>query len=238
MGLFDELVGPWPALVCRLDTNQVMSRWSIAEPVLAGVSSVGDLPRLTRHAQPARDRVFGAVVRTAAVGGGNDGDATLVVLHLMAEGATGLANRLADFRPRMLEVVVGELTAQIRQFPVDRRTRAYGSNLILDTKAALLRELLPTRWEIPCEAPILDIAALAPNVLDEPEVELDALLEWARGARVVTDTDVRLLRELQRGARLRLADAAGVTERTIRRRRDRALTALRQAVPTYLGDVA
>ena len=238
MGLFEELVGSWPHLVRRLDTNQVMSRWSIAEPALVGVSSVGDLPRLTRHSQPARDRVFGAVVRTAALRGGNDPDATLVVLHLMAEAATGLANRLADFRPRVLEVVIGELTVQIRQFPVDRRTRAYGSNLMLDTKAALLRELMPTRWEIPCDAPILDIAATAPEFVTESDVELDDLFEWARRARVVTDADVQLLRELQRGARLRLADAAGVTERTIRRRRDRALTALRHAVPTYLGDVA
>ncbi len=93
---------------------------------------------------------------------------------------------------------------------------------------------------------------------EEAPVDLTALLDWARSRRVVTDEDVRLLAELlqaghevadretprtlrgvcSEAAVLRVAERRGVSARTIVRRRNLVVAALRAEAPLYLAEVA
>ena len=60
----------------------------------------------------------------------------------------------------------------------------------------------------------------------------------------VWNHDLLMLLDLERrrgygtATRHRVANDLGINERTVRRRRDRAIAALRQAAPTYLASVA
>jgi hypothetical protein len=146
MFLDNRIAGSWDALTIRLHEQSALDRWRQVEPVLAGVTDLEDLRRQLRPGTPRKraDELLGALVRLSAVDGHDDGDAVLL-LHLLSEGAEVLAGRLADQAGDVVALVVGELTAQIRSFPWRRRTRAYAANLLLDTKAALWRELRPHR---------------------------------------------------------------------------------------------
>lgn len=163
-----------------------------------------------------------------------------------------LAARLPGRADGRLELVVGELTVQIRTFPWQRRTRAYAANLLLDTKAALLKELRP-HGASPMAVVLVDptdpvrVAAL----LDSPteangrdDLDLFDLLTWATRNNVLDPGDVALLVQIEQvrarsGAeRRQLAQQWGVTQRTLRRRRQRALTAIRATAGDYLADSA
>ena len=92
----------------------------------------------------------------------------------------------------------------------------------------------------------------------EPISDLLELLSWAVDSRVLRSEDLELLRDLvvagyevseqetpwtMRGASsqaavLRLAQQRGVSEKTIRRHRDRAVNALRRSVDRYLAEAA
>ncbi len=140
--MFDDpsVAGSWPALVDRLDRAGALERWAVREPPLRPVRSVRDL---AYFGGAERGAVLGALVRLAAVDGGDESDALLVALHLLSDGVRALATRLRDLHPDPTHLVAGELAAQIRSFPWRRRTGAYAANLLLDTRAALLRELRP-----------------------------------------------------------------------------------------------
>lgn len=250
-----HLAGSWAVLTARLDAADALGSWARREPLLSSVSRVADLAARTKSTAADGDPTLGAVVRLAAVGGGADEDAVLVVLHLLSEGVSALACRLADLAPDMPALVVGELAAQIREFPVHRRTRAYAANLLLDTRAAVLAELLPHRRRPYAGRVVLvdslkaqragscmDRVVLGPG--DSPDLDVLDLLQWAQACQVAPSADLTLLLELARsvedgpGARERVAQVRGVNERTVRRRRDRTLTALRGASGRYLSAVA
>jgi hypothetical protein len=253
-----SIAGDWPALVARLDAACVLVRWGAAEPVLAGVSGLAELPRCVA-AGTDRDRaddVLGALVRLAAADGSDDPDAVLVLLHLLSDGAYAMAARLRDLSDDILTLVVGELTAQIRSFPWRRRTRAYAANLLLDTKAALWRELRPARtragsvgndilvdpldsWQV---QQLLDRAVPGPG---EPEIRLVDVLVWAARRGIAPVEDLALLGELAQrhdqpaiASQKQLAQQRRINERTLRRRRDRTLAALQAARSDYLLAVA
>src|SRR4051812_3395762 len=93
-----SVAGCWTELVNRLDASGVVAGWSAAEPELAGLATLGELPH---RVAPGADRdhadgVLGALVRLAAIDGRNDPDAVLVLLHLLSDGARALASRLSD----------------------------------------------------------------------------------------------------------------------------------------------
>ena len=140
------IAGNWPTLVERLDRTHRPHTWAAQATALRNLQSVADLPALV--AQPndpaLADQVIGALVHLAAVDGADDPDALLVLLHLLSAGVHTLAAKLRHLSDDIVAVVVGELTCQIRRYPWRRRTRAHASNLLLNTKQALLRgELRP-----------------------------------------------------------------------------------------------
>lgn len=135
------IAGSWPNLVDRLDRAGRPASRATQPPALAGLVSVADLPDMVaEHVPPAHaDEVIGALVGLAAVAGGDDPDAVLVLLQLLSGGVHALAAKLGHLSDNILTVVVGDLTCRIRRYPWRRRTRAYAKNLLLDTKQALLR---------------------------------------------------------------------------------------------------
>ena len=247
-------VGDWSVLVDRLDRTGVFAGWQQREAALAGVPCAADLPARTgRDVDRAEaDGIVGALVRVAAVDGGADPDAALVLVHLLSDGIVALTARLnrrrvSQYR-RVLLLVVGELTCRIRSFPWRRRTRAFAANLLLDTKSVLLGEL-PVQapdggpLEVPVDPgdPVL-VVPQADSTDRDPG--LDDLVCWAESNDVVGADDLRMLVALHQpagygtGRRHSIAAEFGISERTLRRRRDRTVLALRAASPRFLQDHA
>jgi len=255
MSPIDVICGQWPALTARLEATNTLARWADRESAFAGLSGIGALPVLIQTGADWQlaDDLLGALVRLAAADGGDDEDAVLVLLYLMAPGARSLARQMRDVAPDIDSLVCGELTIQIRAFPWRRRTRAYAANLLLDTRVGLWRELRPHRRrrhpvvEIPVDptAPeeirgggLLDLAA-AEHDGDELDV-LDVLC-WAERTGLVTADEVALLVDLTCAGQVGLAavaDRHGMSARSARRHRARLLDRLRAASQRYLTAAA
>jgi len=242
----NAIVGCWTALADRLDRAGVLARWASLEPALDGVGSVGELPTLTAQGcdPQAADELIGALVRRAAVAGGGDADAAVLVVHLLSRGVLALARRLADLSDCVVDLAVGELCCQIRAFPIDRRHRAYAASLLRDTRSALLAELRPARRRaevlidpLDGQATALWEHAAAAAVSGGQGPELGEVLRYAVDARLVSADDARLLTEVTRHGgyggrgRERAASALGCSVRTVGRRRASAVAALHRAAP-------
>ena len=252
------VAGDWAALCARLDGAHTLDRWAHREPALAGLGSPRDLAAVLAPGSgtsPERaDALLGALVRRGSRDGGDDPDAVLLVVHLLADGVHAYAARLADLYPDPVGLLVGELAAQVRAWPL-RRTRAYAANLLRDSRAACLHELLPRRAAAGRERRELPVDPLDEHVIrrvfgasplpapDElPGFELDDVIAWACRRGIATTAELRQLVAVERhrgdgaAARAGLAARFGVHERTLRRHRDRALAALRAAADDYAAE--
>lgn len=266
--LQSRFIHEWDVLAVRLGEREALREWAGREPALLAAARVEDLRALTAPGgdRGAADVVLGALVRIAAIDGGDDCDAVLVVTHLLADGVRRLARMLSDLGGDVMPVIIGELACQIRAFPWRRRTHAYAANLLLDTRAAVLVELLaagrghrsgvavypcdPGQWQWQSAGPLPDPRAAIGELRAVPaagvndDVDLVDLLMWAVTHGVASRADLALLVDLERnkvdgsGSRWEVAAAWGINERTLRRRRDKTLAALRAAAPRYLAAVA
>lgn len=248
----DTVAGSWAHLQSRLDAAQAVACWADAEPALAGLTRVGELAGLTRVGcdRARADEVLGALVRRAAADGGDDPDAVLVLMHLLADGVRVLAGRLADLDATgdMLALVAGQLAVEIRQFPWRRRRRSYAANLLLDTRRSVLRELgfrrgsrvpvVPVGLSVPPWWPAAPAAGVGGPTA---RMELVDVLAWAARRQVADPADLRLVWQLEQlrgygaAAEARVGAAWGVHARTVRRVRARTLAALQAAAPDYLA---
>lgn len=255
------LGGSWSELVARLDAAGRPEAWR-REPALAALVTVQDLRDWTSSGQPERaDAVLGALVRLAAAAGGNDADAVVVLLHLLWPGASRLAAKFRHLSPDPQTLILGELSIQIRRFPFERRRRAHAANLLMDTQAAVWRELRPYRTDQPGrpaerlvdpldDARSADAEYGEPGLLDRPQahpadsddLDLVDMLLWAQRSGAVDPIDVAVLVELEYARELPdaspqrlVAQSRGWTVRTVQRRRDRALAALRACRGDYLA---
>lgn len=235
------IAGSWEALAARLDRAGELYRWAAAEPALSGIERVADLPAATSGADRVRtDEVMGALVRTAAVAGGGVGDAVLVVVHLLAPGLTRLARSIADLTGGGLDTVVAEACCRIRSFNVATRHRGFAAGLLLDTRKALLAELLVGRREVPWDTSGWDMPG--PDESGDG-VRLAEVLGWARARGVLAPADAAVLDAVGctgRGGVTFTAAAArlGVSVRTVQRRTARATATLRAHAPKFLQETA
>jgi hypothetical protein len=103
----------------------------------------------------------------------------------------------------------------------------------------------PCRWTQPptCEqtsAELIDVLgwALASGVIDRDDAELT--LELIAAGEEVSDQETPWTRRgvCSQAAVMLVAERRGVCDKTVRRRRDRIVAALRDSVPRYLADVA
>ena len=251
----DAIAGGWTALAARLDACSTVAGWAVTERALAGLGDVDGIAAAAgKLTDPAgSDAVIGALVRLAAAG---DDDALLVVLHCLSGVVGGLARDLADLHDDIVTMVVGELTCQIRTYLRHGRTRAFAENLRLETRRALLAELRPGVRHHPEWGERLadndQLARLSGSTsgVDDEDLDVVDLLMWSVRAGVDAD-GIRLLVTTeqaraeagcwQRDAKRvdqRVARDHGLCERTLYRRRERTLTALRSAAGDYLAAVA
>ncbi len=243
------VVGSWPALTDRLDQTKTVRRWADRAPELAGLATVEDL--LTARSDPDRtDTVLYALVRLAAVDGGHDDDALLLMLHLLSGVVWKLVGQLRDRSPDIEAIVLGELTCQLLGYPWRRRTRAVIANLMADTRRAVLADLRPSdryhpdRVEALTACGDVPLAAARQHPSEQQDLDVVDLLLWAVRHGIDAD-DVALLvaTECARDRRPKraddgVADFHGIATRTLYRRRDRTLRALRALAPDYLRAVA
>lgn len=259
---YANLLGSWPDLVARLDAAGAPADWAADDDALATLESIAQLRAWTSRCAPeAADRVLGAVVRRAAVNGFDDDDAVVVLLHLLLPGATRIARRVEHLIPDALAFVLGELTIQIKRFPVGRRVRAFAANLLRDTHLALWRgELKPYRTdrlrppdylvdpiadrglpgvERPYRVGLLDQHVAGP---DSDDLDVVDLLRWARATGAVDPVDLAALIEVEFAepppgefAQQYVARQLDTSVRTVQRRRKRALAALRECGRDYVG---
>lgn len=247
---FEDVAGTWADCVDRLERSAALDRWHAAQPALMSQADIRGLPELigTCTDRAEVDGIFGALVAQAARDGGDDPEAALVVVHLLRGGVEGLARKFRHRGPEVMALVVGELVCQVLTFAW-RTSRPHPTRLLLDTKHALwngeLRPILDRRR--PHEALPVDPSQWHryATQTDEPDdVDLIDMLSWAATSGVVAADDLRLLVALEqhRGygnqARETVAAEWGIDERTVRRRRDRALAKLRAAAGAYLSAVA
>ncbi len=240
------IAGPWDELVGRLDRAGAMYRWAAAEPTLTGIESVADLPAVVGVGEDRGrvDAVMGALVRTAAVAGGNVGDATLVLVHLLSPGLIVLARKITDLADCALDLVVGEACCQIRAFPVRTRRRSFAASILLDTRKKLLKELLAARPESPYDSMWHSFDSAADDDITDRGKLLTDLLGWATANNVISDSDAAMLHFLAYGA-----DGIGATQeqaaahlgcgvRTIRRHRSRSITTLKAHAEKFLQEIS
>ncbi|WP_375504477.1 hypothetical protein [uncultured Jatrophihabitans sp.] len=254
--MFDDstLAGDWHTLANRLD-NGGLRRWSRNVPELADLDDVGEL--LAAWADPERThQVAAGLIWLAAADGAGDDDAVLLLLHLLSGVVGRLSYQLRDLSPDITRIVMGELTCRIRAYPWRARTRGLVTNLELETRRGVLAELRPSDRYHPDrverltdngylgEARRLALADPASVEFGDPaggqDLDLVDLFVWAVAAGMRED-DLRLLVASERdrgGFQAAAARSLGVTERHVRRRRDRALATLRELAPTYLAAVA
>lgn len=257
----DGIAGSWDALVERLERSDAVARWARAEPALQGVGAVADLTALTAEGSDRADGVLAALVRTGSARGGNELDAVALVLHLLSPGATRMAAELTDLHPRALQLVVGALTVAVRSYgDVGLRgagapRRSVAANLLRTARRAVLRELRPhCTPKRPRDTDVLidpTNAASRDAVFDRPmsgpgdaedDLDLGDVLRWAERCGIASRRDLRVLLDSERsrdrfaGAKGQAAIAAGlgIHPSTLRRRRERALRALRDAHRDYL----
>jgi hypothetical protein len=257
----DSLAGSWTALVERLDRDAVLDRWAMDEPALHGVHRIADLARLTAAGTDVSraDEVVGSLVRLASAAGGRDDDALLLVVHLLSDMVLPMAAQLADLSPDVLPVIVCELACQIRSIDPRRPVRGWATTLKWLTHDAVLAEFRPTTRnhpelrEVPVAVDVDDPVWSRPRVpaaapIRQPggseDIDLIDVLLWAMHDGVARD-DVALLAatEAGRATRRRCSDRAvaaafGVNVRTLYRRNNRTLAALRAAGVDYLAAVA
>ncbi len=245
-----SLIGSWPDLAVRLDADDVVRRWATTEPELSGLDDVAGL--VQAWGSPARTgEVLTALARLAAVDGGGDDDALLLLLHLLSGVVWQLVGQLGDLSPDITVMVLGELTCQIRAYSWRTRHGSVLANLARDTRRGLLADLRPSSryhperverltWDGDVEAALAQV----PNDTGEEELDVVDLLLWAARSGV-SEADIVLLvgTECARGQYGSRADDAvagrhGITRRTLYRRRERTLTALRGAAKSYLAAVA
>lgn len=198
-------VGVTPAELNEIVEGEVWSRWCVAEPDLAQVRSLTELDLLRGS---ATDGPLGALVRLAAMDGGDDELAGIAVVHQLRGGVRRLVRQFRNLTDDVEAVVIGALWEQIRTFPWRRRTRSHAANLIYDTRTAVTALLLPGRTRgggqpivlIDPQSWVMDALAGAevPTASDtDCAVEdLADLLGWAVKNGVVTTADARLLVEL------------------------------------------
>ncbi len=181
-----------------------------------------------------------------------------MVAHLLGNATRKMAISLNDLSPDIDALIASALWIQIRSFRWQHRRKGFAKGLVLDTRATVLRELAPDRADTG-ERTVTPLSPMLASYLAElktptgkvvepgerppadDEQELLDVLAWARRTGVLAAEDIALLIELEladAGTRRAAAVAEGVNERTLRRRCNRAKSALRDARLAYIAQAA
>jgi len=233
--------------------------WAARQPALARVEDPRRLREWLRDADPAAaDDVVYGIAWWASTEGGHDRNAALVLAWLLVPGAAFLARKLWTLTDEIDHMVAAELWLLVCTFPLQRRKVI--KNVMWDLRVNVLaaceapatvarRDPL---WRSVVASLDSDLAAALPDVRDPSAwEELAGVLEWACDHHVIADADrqlvllvVKACQDLRwrqsphhgllgNDATAEVASLLGVCDRTVRRRFQRTLRALRAAAPAY-----
>ncbi len=221
---------------------------------------------VTDRSDPARANEFlHALVRVGSVDGGDDEVAATFVASLLVPGGDRMARSLWSLGGEVEQIVAGQLWIQVRVYPWRVRPRAVAKNILMETRRAVLADFgAATPVGVPLvPLPPLELKEVieqrTADLTTEPSPDqvLLNVLVWARARGVLTDAAATLLWDLvvlacdsvqcgglpwmARGtgsldAATRVADTRGLTARSVRRQRDRAVSALRLVQDDYTRD--
>jgi hypothetical protein len=255
--MFDDpaIVGSsWNELADHLDAEGIVAAWAGLEPELVGLATTADLVGRWRGPGCSND-VLTALVRRAAIDGGRDDDALLVLLHLLSRLVWRLVGQLGDLSSDITAIVLAELTCEIRTY----RWRTWRGSVVAalekQTRRAVLADLRPSdryhpdRVAIPTDvSPLTDARAAAgpdgSEWTETDDLDIVDLLLWAADHGADPDCLELLVAseqarsERSSGADDLVAQRRQIARRTVLRRRGRALATLRALAPAYLAHVA
>lgn len=230
--LFDRLDEEWPAVVRAAAAAGVPARWAAEDEVLAPFAAGLDVlvAATEDRAWPPeeKDRVLSALARRAE----GDEVAVRTLVQVLLPGGRALARRLGwmGSPTECASLVVPELWARVRTYPVERRPARVAANVLADvTKVLVGCDGRATRVEV---VPLDEVdeadlvAELADGHVAAGEllgVLADAVVDgWfpAHAARLIAVTRVLGVSCAE------VATAEGVAVQSVRRRRLRAEAAL------------
>ena len=220
------------------------------------------------RSDPARANAFlFALVRVGSAEGGIDPAAATFVASLLVPGGDRMARSLWSLGGEVEQIIAGQLWIQVRVYPWRARPGAVAKNVLMETRRAVLADFgADTATNValvPLPPPeIADVVDQhTPELADEPTADqvLLHVLVWARGRGILTAAAATLLWDLvvlasdslppshrdsaARGAgslaaAARAADSRGLSPRSVRRQRDRAVSRLRLVYDDYARDTA
>lgn len=263
MGPLQQLGTAPDELIARV-RDEAWEGWVRTEPVLRALAGFEEL---RQWRGPDADQMLGALVRLAAEDGGDDPLAAVAITYQLSNEMRRMAYDLRDLSPGMDGIAVSELWLQVRTFPWRRVKHAYATHLLRSTRHSLLEEFRPRAGRrrrvllLPPEELTSDRRRNpdgADELLEDSRAELADFLAWCVRRRKITPDDSTLMLDiaiagwrtshlgmldLKRGAcslhaLTLVADARGVSVKTVLRQRDRVLARLRQAVSDYVDAVA
>jgi hypothetical protein len=232
--MLTRLQREWNVLSYRRSAIARASAWQLTPRALSSLdellvlTGLGDGP-----AHPASDETLRQLVKLAR----HDDLAARVVLQRMLPGLSNCAKRNADgFDTQLdaLDELLTEAWTVIRSFPIENRDRYVIKNLLRDCEyRAFLkarRRMLVQEVTDPAD---LDRAVEVDDAADEPLAIIVDLLGRARAVGM-NDADVAVVVSLLNTSTVKQAAVAlGVTDRTVRNRRESVVRQLRA-----LADVA
>ena len=232
--LFDRLEEEWPAVIRAAAAVGVAARWAEEDEVLAPFAAGLDvLVAATEDralAAEEKDRVLAALARRVDV----DEVAVRTLVQALLPGAKSLARQLGwlGSPATCADLVVAELWAGVRAYPVRRRPGRVAANVLADVGHRLRLEGQSKVELVPLdEVDEADLVAEVEQGRVAGEELLDVLADavvggWfpVRSARLIAATRVLGVSCAQ------VAAAEGVAAQSVRRRRLRAEAALAAGV--------
>ena len=256
-----ELLGVEDDRICQIVAERC-SDWLQHAPADGVTSPTEALDAWRRDACPGRVNVMlMALARLAAVDGLDDVDAARTLAWLMLPAALRLHQELSWVHGPLDESIAAQLWVEVRSIPW-RRPHRVAPRIVWRLRDAVRRDLsVSTRGHV-LDLPIAELPERqVAGANESAEDELGDLLDWARGAEVITDADRDLLDRLlstirqldEAGASPRsnrvyglggdrvaalVAAQLGVNLRTVRRRTAKVIAALSSNAPRYFDYLA
>ena len=231
-GPVGRVVAEWARLARRPAVLRTVNGWSFIDPPVAHLDDVLERAGFGR---PTTDSEGGKILWHLADLARTDELAARIVLHRILPALMSIARRRGRIHPKGPYAAMEELLTTawivIRTYPSHRRPRKVAANLVRDCEYhAFVRT---QRLRRPDETPVEGIGVVAQPVADtDPAEELAELLADARDAGVA-EQDITLLQALAAGGTTKdLAIVLGVSPRTVRNWRLRAIDAVRQSAIT------
>lgn len=207
-----------------------------------------------------------ALVRVGSADSGVDQAATTLVASLLAPGANRIIRSLSTLGPDVGDIVAGHLWLHVRDYRWRDKPRAVAKNVLMDTRRAVLTDYGASTYRraAPILLPSPEDVSRGDHALEQvtfdeqvPDLALLQLLAWATAGKVLRHQDAALLWNLtsvdvdlqavstkplshggagSKRALTAYSEDRGLSPRTVRRHRDLAVAALREARNAFRGD--